>query len=604
MGITGMEVFIMDIKDLKDKINRLEQKIKSLPQGSIGKKKIKNNEYFYLRYNENGKRIEKYLDSVLVPEYKEKIEQRKKLEKELKELIRILDNSSKSKKKETEFYADIRVGEQLGKYVKSVKGFKRRECFKKIEEFIYSDLYDKVFILYGLRRTGKTTMIRQTIADMTVEDFSKAAFIQISSRDTLANINKDLRKLESLGYKYVFIDEVTLMKDFIEGAALFSDIYAASGMKIVLSGTDSLSFMLTKSNQLYDRCIVLHTTFIPYREFYNVLGISGLDEYIRFGGTMSLTGINYNQGLIFNNTKSVNEYVDTAIAKNIQHSLKYYDDGNHFRHLQELYEKNELTNVINRVVEDINHRFTKDVLIRKFKSNDLSLSSRNLRMDRNNPTTILDDINIEEFTNHLKQLLEILDSNERKVKLDEIHAIEIKEYLNILDLIFEIEVRTIPVSNEIKKNTIISQPGLRYAQAKALIDSLLLDEQFNGLSIDDKEAVLSRIVNEIKGRMMEDIILLETKLFYPEKEVFKLQFSIGEFDMVIFDPKTITCEIYEIKHSEEIHPNQYRFLIEEEKLKQTEFRYGNITRRCVIYSGESRIENNIEYKNVEEYLLF
>ena len=594
----------MDVKNLKDKINRLEQKIKALPQGSIGKKNIKNNDYFYHRYNENGKRIEKYLDSTLVPEYKEKIELRKKLEKELKELIRILDNSNKSMKKETEFYTNIRVGEQLGKYVKSVKGFKRRECFKKIEEFIYSDLYDKVFILYGLRRTGKTTMIRQTIADMTVEDFSKAAFIQISSRDTLANINKDLRKLESLGYKYVFIDEVTLIEDFIEGAALFSDIYAASGMKIVLSGTDSLGFMLTKSHQLYDRCILLHTTFIPYREFYNVLGISGVDEYIRFGGTMSLTGINYNQGFIFNNTKNVNEYVDTAIAKNIQHSLKYYDDGNHFRHLQELYEKNELTNVINRVVEDINHRFTKDVLIRKFKSNDLSLSSRNLRMDRNNPTTILDDINIEEFTNQLKQLLEILDSNERKVKLDEIHAIEIKEYLNILDLIFEIEVRTIPVSNEIKKNTIISQPGLRYAQSKALIDSLLLDEQFNGLSVDDKEVVLSRIVNEIKGRMMEDIILLETKLFYPEKEVFKLQFSIGEFDMVIFDPKTITCEIYEVKHSKEIHPNQYRFLIEEEKLEQTEFRYGKITRRCVIYSGESRIENNIEYKNVEEYLLF
>ena len=103
---------------------------------------------------------------------------------------------------------------------------------------------------------------------------------------------------------------------------------------------------------------------------------------------------------------------------------------------------------------------------------------------------------------------------------------------------------------------------------------------------------------------MEDIILLETKLFYPEKEVFKLQFSIGEFDMVIFDPQTITCEIYEVKHSEEIHPNQYRFLIEEEKLEQTEFRYGNITKRCVIYSGESCIENDIEYKNVEEYLMF
>ena len=94
------------------------------------------------------------------------------------------------------------------------------------------------------------------------------------SSDTLSDINADLKTLEAKGYKYVFVDEVTLMEDFIEGAALFSDIYAGSGMKLVLSGTDSLGFIFTKHEQLYDRCIMLHTTFIPYREFENVLGIS------------------------------------------------------------------------------------------------------------------------------------------------------------------------------------------------------------------------------------------------------------------------------------------------------------------------------------------
>ena len=50
------------------------------------------------------------------------------------------------------------------------------------------------------------------------------------------------------GYKYVFIDEVTLIEDFIEGAALFSDIFAACGMKIVLSGTDSLGFFFPRTS--------------------------------------------------------------------------------------------------------------------------------------------------------------------------------------------------------------------------------------------------------------------------------------------------------------------------------------------------------------------
>ncbi len=48
---------------------------------------------------------------------------------------------------------------------------------------------------------------------------------------------------------------------------------------------------------------------------------------------------------------------------------------------------------------------------------------------------------------------------------------------------------------------------------------------------------------------MEDIVLLETKITKRDKEVFKLQFAVGEFDMVVFDPSNLSCEIYEIKHS-------------------------------------------------------
>ena len=63
------------------------------------------------------------------------------------------------------------------------------------------------------------------------------------------------------------------------------------------------------------------------------------------------------------------------------------------------------------------------------------------------------------------------------------------------------------------------------------------------------------------------------------------------------------CEIYEIKHSTEAVPAQYRFLDDPEKLKATEFRYGPIKRRIVIYRGASMtIENGIEYLNVEDYL--
>ncbi len=471
-----------------------------------------------------------------------------------------------------------------------------------LEDYLERGYTGKVFILYGLRRTGKTTLIKQAIASLSLSDFSKTAFIQVNPGDTLGDINADLKWLSGKGYKNVFLDEVTFATDFIEGAALLSDIYAASGMHIVLSGTDSLGFIFSESEELYDRCIMLHTTFIPCREFEKVLGISGIDEYIRYGGTMSLGGKHYNEAVTFKTRASTDEYIDSAIAKNIQHSLRYYQDGGHFRHLAELFEKNELTSAINRVVEDINHRFTIEVLTKDFVSNDLGISRRNLRKDRENPTDILDRIDKEAFTEGLRRMLEIRNRDEQSVQITDTHRIEIKEYLDLLDLTVDIPTEFIPVRNEKMYRTAIAQPGMRYAQAESLVRQLLLDKEFQNISAGDRAFVLERIMNEIRGRMMEDIVILETMMANPDKEVFKLQFAVGEFDMVIVDPSAITCEIYEIKHSEEAVPEQYKNLIDMEKCKATEFRFGEIKRKAVIYRGEDKSDGDIEYLNVEEYL--
>ncbi|MFR3321143.1 MAG: AAA family ATPase [Lachnospiraceae bacterium] len=77
----------------------------------------------------------------------------------------------------------------------------------QLHDFVYGKQQDKVFILYGLRRTGKTTMIRQIFAGMSDAERAKAAFIQTTARDTLAGVNRDLRLLETQGFRYVFLDE-------------------------------------------------------------------------------------------------------------------------------------------------------------------------------------------------------------------------------------------------------------------------------------------------------------------------------------------------------------------------------------------------------------
>lgn len=593
----------MDTNELKKQIDILEKQIAELPRGSISTKDVKGHKYYYHRWYEEGVRKEKFIPVDNLASLRAQIVQRRELEAQQKKLREQLPKTSRKAAREdkVDYITIVRCGAELRAFMAPALNYKRRECYAQLKDYVFGQHMDKVFVIFGLRRTGKTTMIRQIFADMDDVMLGHTAFIQITTKNTLADVNKDLRLLEKRGYRYVFIDEVTLMDDFIDGAAIFSDVFAASGMKIVLSGTDSLGFLFTEDEQLYDRCIMLHTTFIPYREFERVLGIKGIDEFIRYGGTMSISGVNYNENSPFANSKNASEYMDTAIAHNIQHSLRCYQQSGHFRKLQELYEKNELTSAINRVVEDQTHRFTVEVLTRDFKSNDLSLSARNLRRDRGNISGILDQVDTKKVTQSLMELLEIRNRVDQTVTLKPSHTTEIQEYLTLLDLTHNVDIVTMP-SGETMSRTMIAQPGLRYAQAKALIESLLLDPALSDLSITDRNNVQERILSEIMGRMMEDVVLLETKLANPKKQVFAMQFAVGEFDMVVFDPVTCTCEIFEIKHSTETAPEQIRHLIDEEKCRMTEHRFGTITGKYLIYRGMETSLKDVQYINVEEYL--
>ena len=588
--------------NLYEQIAKIEREIARLPEGGIAKKTIKGKDYYYHRITRDGKRAENYVSFDNVKALMAGIEERKKLEKELKELKRLIPKDESTAIRDRSFKMKVRTGKELEAQIALTRKYKKRECISTLRDYVFGPEQDKVLIIYGLRRTGKTTMIRQILTELPQTEFGKAAFIQVTSGDTLADVDSDLRKLEESGYRYIFIDEVTLMEDFVEGAALFSDIYASSGMKIILSGTDSLGFAFTREEQLYDRCILLHTTFIPYREFERVLGVCGIDEYIRYGGTMSLGGINYNDDTPFSDSKHTEEYIDTAIARNIQHSLKMYQYGRHFRQLLDLYERGELTNVINRVVENINHSFTKEVIERTFKSHDIAVTAANLLRDREDPINIKEHMDIDSVTAGIMKMLDILNKEDQSIDVDADHMTQIREYLTMLDLIMEIDLESLPEVNRKGKVTVITQPGMRYAQAEAITTNMLLDPEFQELPVKERQRILDRLLSEIRGRMMEDIVLLETKLANPKKKVFKLQFAIGEFDMVVFDPKELNCEIYEVKYSKEAVEEQYRHLDDEEKCAMTTHRYGDIKRKYVIYRGENTSCGDIHYLNVEEYL--
>ena len=600
------------MEDISTQITALEEQIAKLPVGYISKKMINGKERYYQQWTENGKVKSKYIKNEDFEDFKKKIELRKSLQGKLSELKSSAAFIETPSIKDAKFNLRVMYGSDLKDFASQTKDFQKRDCFAQIQDYLYSKTLDKVCLVYGLRRTGKTTMLRQCLYEMKETEFNRSVYIKATVNDTMEKLNKDLKLLRELGIKFVFIDEVTLIRDFIDSAAILSDIYSAMGMKIVLSGTDSLGFWLAVHEELYDRAVMVHTTYIPFAEHSRLLGINDIDEYIRYGGTLKAGVWNFESKAVkleeasFRDNEATRVYIDTAICSNIQHSLKCYQDGNHFRNLYDLYEKKELTGAINRIIENESHKFLVQILTDDFKSHDLHLLGRNLRSEREeeNRIELFDNIDETSVTKTLMDILEIRNKDLQSVEITDSHIDEIKEYLEALDLLDQCDLRAIDRKLKFSENNIFTQPGMRFCQAKALVHSILRDEKFDQLSQPVKTFITERLLTTVMGHMLEDIVLLDTKRRYgKDREVFKLYFAAGEFDMVIYDGSRGEVECFEIKHSDEIVEEQAKHLLNEDNIAKTEKMYGKIIRRCVLYKGESGMASNgIEYKNVAEYL--
>ena len=592
-------------------IRRYKALLGKLPQGAVVRKVIAGKVRYYRQWHEDGKTRSEYLSAGAVDEVRAKIAKRRELAKLLKPYL-----SHPLPKK-----ADgaVKTGRELADWADLVSGWDFREVFPKILKFLRSPAESRVLIVYGIRRTGKTTMLQQAVRSLTREEFAAAAYVKVRSGDTLEKMDERLSRLHAKGVRYVFVDEVTLMEDFIDGASLFSDVYAPMGMKIVLSGTDSLGFWMSTNQELFDRAYLLHTTFVPFREYSRLLGIDDIDEYIDYGGLLKRGEKDFDDPAIrepdasFRDDESTRRYIDTAIARNIQHSLACCEGGRYFGTLRALYERDELTNAVNRVIEDMNHEFLASVLTRPFRSSDLGIVSRQLLTDRDPARRRRLDKMLDRgaVTAELMRLLDIRNAERQTVRVSDADAESIKAYLKKLDLVRDCPVRQLRNGKVIEVvRPLFTQPGMRYCQAEALVHAVVGDSSFAKLPSAEREYVSGRILDDVRGRMLEDIVLLETleatpcpRDIFSGREVFKLQFESGEYDMVVRDLRTDTCAVYEVKHSAEAVDEQARHLRDEALLKAAEKAFGKVVSRTVLYRGpDAEGQDGVHWRNVNAYL--
>lgn len=456
------------------------------------------------------------------------------------------------KKAEQCFKSDIITGTSLKALCAEVREYNECRCLNGIKRYLQSKTW-KILILYGLQGTGKHTLIHQSILDMDSDSLKRTALIRATKEDTFRNLNDDLIGLRRQGYRYIFIENALRIQDFIENSSILSDRFAAGGMKITITDDDSLGFLLAENHELFDRCEIIHTTPVLFRDHRGISG-TGVWQYMENGGILDGPWKSHNDYL---------RYIRDAITTNIRNSLSRHSRENVFRHIREMDEI-ALTDAVDRTLQDINLKSAIDSI----------------------PPYL-----IEDETGHLEKVV-------RKLMVEDTVGnmnIELKEdicrCLESLDIIQRCRIHKDRENISSYKHYLISIPRIR---------SHLMMELMK--KIDSSNKNVSKHIDKIfTDGMLKDAVVSET-LRSKERGigVTTMQFSNGRIDMIVKDD--VGCHIFVIDDYDDRHFPIYRPLVDESICKKTEHLFGPIKERCVIYRGATHWENDIHYVNVEEYL--
>ena len=491
-------------------------------------------------------------------------------------------------------------GENLKEYlIKADDGkFKKRFLFKELENYAFGSSDSKVCCLYGLRRTGKTVMMHQLIRD--INDYNNCLLIHCEcdekekTYDTMQMVRNAISSNSDC--QYIFIDEITKTKNFIGTASFLADDYAKRGKKVIIAGADSFGFFLTKGNELLDRMKMIHTTYIPYKEYKELLNKTVVD-YIKYGGTLT-------DGSVFYNKDDFKEYMNSSIAENISHSLARWNQGRNYGVLEEIVSvsHDELPSFINKVVEYHNRTFLARVINDDFKSHDLGSLIDLMTKHNIADTTPLES---EELNDRIRIYLGIKENPFSHV--DEECVDTIINYLKDLDVLYEI-----PRGHYSKqKEYLFTQVGVRYWQCEALCNALMDSEEFSVNYNDvEKHSILQKIKEDICGGILEDIVFYQLSVMYKDNsdiQVIKYRNSANqEIDVLLENLKTRESIAFEIKFSDESFvEGQAKHLMNEEFLKDVKNNTGtDIIWKIVLYEGKSEYaeKNNIFYLNTDYFL--
>lgn len=204
-------------------------------------------------------------------------------------------------------------------FTTDISGMNKRKAFSILKDFVLGDecYQGEILAVCGLKRTGKTTLLKQLLCNIEAYTAS-CAFLEMQDSDTMKMLERRIEEEQAKGKTVIFINEITKVSDFINNSSSLADCFAKAGVRIIISGMDSLSIAFAEDYELYDRVRKVNTTYISFAEYHTLFPSEDINDYIRYGGLFykneaEKSTIGY---------ENILSYLHDAVTMNIANSLK------------------------------------------------------------------------------------------------------------------------------------------------------------------------------------------------------------------------------------------------------------------------------------------
>lgn len=485
----------------------------------------------------------------------------------------------------------VKNGISLVKYSNALSNeYKPRWFVKNIVNYSLDDNpYNRICVLHGVRRTGKTISILKSISILHSNGVPANKLYLISINNENVDFVMLIDIISKIEDAIVFIDEITFINDIIKHLKYISDVVSPTNrLKIIIAGTDSYVFPIANTSTLFGRTYTYHSTAISYSEYKKLFGDSQ-NLYNRYISDGSLFSQDYSTNTSLIDT--VNSITIKNIANTLLRNKEYISNLSGYTSILK-YSEIELSFLIYSVLTSTVTPRKKETLnktIKKLGIEKVKFISRACGVEANKIPNIMTGIKNDDLITILNAMSE-LDIIKRVENMavyfidednpsdNKYEAITDEELCVVIPGLLNCMLKAMRCNKDtsdgiITENTVLSN----------LFTIQLTNNNYNGYSIFD--------IGYLKYRMNNKDCSKDSKCI--------IEHEVDAIVAVCKDGFISHHVLIEIKHSNRIKPEFIRHIISDDmpsKLKQSH------RINIVVYLGKTTSYNGVMLINIVDFI--